>query len=131
LTENEIATVVVDACYQIHKALGPGLLEGAYEAVLEYELKSRGLRVVCQAPMPLVYKEVAVVVGYRADFLVEDKVIVEIKSIDGLAPVHYKQLLTYLRASDLRLGILVNFNEEWIKDGIKRVVNRLPEGDGT
>lgn len=121
---------MVDACYQIHKALVPGLLEGAYEAVLEYELKNKGLRVVRQAPMPLVWKEVAVVVGYRADFLIEDKVIVELKSTDGLASVHFKQLLTYLRASDLRLGILVNFNEEWIKDGIKRVVNRLPEGDG-
>lgn len=129
MTENEIATIVVDVCYQVHKALGPGLLEGAYEAVLEYELMSRGLRVVRQAPMPLIWKEVSVVVGYRADFLVEDKVIIEIKSIDGLPPVHFKQLLTYLRASDLRLGILVNFNEEWIKDGIKRVVNRLPEGE--
>lgn len=129
MTENEIAKIVVDACYQIYKALGPGLLEGAYEAVLEYELKSRGLRVQCQAPMPLVWKEVAVVVGYRANFLIEDKVIVELKATDGLAPVHYKQLLTYLRTSGLRLGILVNFNEEWIKDGIKRVVNRLPEGD--
>ncbi len=127
MTENEIATVVVDAAYKLHTALGPGLLESAYEALLIYELRKRGLRVVSQQPMPLIYDGVEMDVGYRADLVVEDKVIVELKSVERMAAVHYKQLLTYLRVSDRRLGLLINFGMPLIKDGIRRVVNQLEE----
>jgi GxxExxY protein len=127
MAENEIARQIVDAAYKIHTTLGPGLLESAYEAVLAYELEQRGLRVVCQQPVPLVYEDVHLEVGYRADLIVEDRVIVEIKSVEATAPVHYKQLLTYLRLADKRLGLLINFGAPLIKDGIRRVVNRLPE----
>ena len=127
MTENEVARQVVDAAYKIHTTLGPGLLESAYEAMLAYELEQRGLRLACQQPVPLIYEGVRLEVGYRADLIVEDKVIVEIKSVEAAAPVHYKQLLTYLRLADRRLGLLINFGAPLIKDGIKRVVNRLPE----
>jgi len=127
MTENEIARVVVDAAYKLHTALGPGLLESAYEALLIYELRKRGLRVVSQQPMPLIYDGVEMDVGYRADLVVEDKVIVELKSVERMAAVHYKQLLTYLRVSDRRLGLLINFGMPLIKDGIRRVVNQLEE----
>jgi len=127
MTENEIATHIVDAAYRIHIALGPGLLESAYEAVLAYELEKRGLSVVCQQPMPLVHEGVHLDIGYRVDMIVESKVIVELKSVERTAPVHYKQLLTYLRVADMRLGLLINFGLVRIKDGIKRVVNGLPE----
>ena len=127
MTENEIATVVVDAAYKLHTALGPGLLESAYEALLIYELRKRGLRVVSQQPMPLIYDGVEMDVGYRADLVVEDKVIVELKSVERMAAVHYKQLLTYLRVSDRRLGLLINFGMPLIKDGIRRVVSQLEE----
>ena len=127
MTENAIAREIVDAAYKIHRTLGPGLLESAYEAVLQYELEQRGLSVVCQKPMPLVYGDVSLDIGYRADMVVEGKVVVELKSVEKTAPVHYKQLLTYLRAADLRLGLLINFGMARIKDGIKRVVNDLPE----
>lgn len=127
MTENEIARQIVDAAYTIHTTLGPGLLESAYEATLTYELQKQGLQVACQQPIPLIYEDVHLEVGYRADVLVENKVIVEIKSVEATAPVHYKQLLTYLRLADKRLGLLINFGAPLIKDGIKRVVNRLPE----
>ena len=127
MTENEIATVVVDAAYKLHTALGPGLLESAYEALLIYELRKRGLKVAPQQPMPLIYDGVEMDVGYRADLVVEDKVIVELKSVERMAAVHYKQLLTYLRVSDRRLGLLINFGMPLIKDGIRRVVNQLEE----
>jgi len=127
MTENEIATIVVDAAYQIHKTLGPGLLESVYESTLAYELNNRGLHVVRQVPIPLIYGEVRMEVGFRADLLVEGKVLIEIKSLELLAPVHKKQLLTYLRVADKRLGLLINFGEALIRDGITRVVNRLSE----
>jgi len=127
MTENEIATIVVDAAYQIHKTLGPGLLESVYESTLAYELNNRGLHVVRQVPIPLIYGEVRMEVGFRADLLVEGKVLIEIKSLELLAPVHRKQLLTYLRVADKRLGLLINFGEALIRDGITRVVNRLSE----
>ena len=123
--ENEIARIIVDAAYQIHKALGPGLLESVYLAVLAFELRSRGLNVVTEQPMPVVYKGVRLDVGYRADLIVADKVIIELKSVESLQKVHKKQLLTYLRVSDKRLGLLINFGENLIKDGIVRVVNGL------
>jgi GxxExxY protein len=127
MTENEIAQVVVDAAYQIHTRLGPGLLESVYEALLSYELKKRGLHVDCQAPVPLIYDSVVLDVGFRADLIVEGKVIVELKSVEIVAPVHKKQLLTYLKVADKRLGLLINFGAPLIKDGITRIVNRLPE----
>ena len=125
MTENEIATIIVDAAYKIHKRLGPGLLESVYEATLAYELAKRGLQLRRQQSMPVVYEAVRMDVGFRADLIVEGTVIVEIKSIDAIAPVHRKQLLTYLRLTDKRLGLLINFNVELIKDGITRVVNNL------
>ena len=127
MTENEIATIIVDACYCTHKGLGPGLLESVYERVLAHELESRGLRAQCQVPVPIVWKGLKFQEGFRADVIVEDKVIVELKSVETLAPVHYKQLLTYLRLTDRRLGLLVNFGAALIKDGLHRVVNRLEE----
>lgn len=127
LSENEIAAQIVDAAFNIHRQLGPGLLESAYEAVLDYELRKRGLRVERQVPMSIVYDGVKIDIGYRADLLVENKVIIELKSVEQLAPVHQKQLLTYLRATGMRLGLLVNFGDVLIKNGIKRVANNLPE----
>lgn len=127
MTENEIATVIVDASFTIHKTLGPGLLESVYEATLSYELQKRGLAVVQQVGLPVYYEEVKLELGFRVDLIVSDKVVIEIKSVDALAPVHRKQLATYLRLMDLRLGLLLNFNVELMKDGIQRVVNRLAE----
>ena len=127
MTENEIAKVIVDAAYRIHGALGPGLLESVYETLLATELARRGLRVVRQHPIPVEWEGAHVEVGFRADLIVDDKVIVEIKSVAELAPVHRKQLLTYLRLSGKRLGLLINFNSAMIKEGIERVVNGLAE----
>ena len=127
MTENSIATLVVDAAFKIHKTLGPGLLESVYEATLDYELKKRGLRVAQQVALPVYYDEVKLQVGFRIDLLVNEKVIIEIKSVEALAPIHRKQLETYLRLMDLRLGLLINFNVGLIKHGIQRVVNRLIE----
>ena len=125
MTENEIAKIIVDTAFQIHKRLGPGLLESVYEIVLSYELKKRGLKVERQMPVAIVYDEIKFDEGFRADLIVEDKVIVELKSVEGVAPVHKKQLLTYLRLADKRLGLLINFGSELIRDGISRVVNGL------
>ena len=125
MTENDIAREVVDACYQIHKTLGPGLLESVYETVLEHELTQRGLTVNRQVGIPVVYNEVHLGDGFRADLIVGEKVIVEIKSVETVLSVAFKILLTYLRLADLRLGLLVNFHEDQIKNGIKRVVNGL------
>lgn len=127
MTENEIAREIVDAAYKIHVTLGPGLLESVYEVVLAYELRKRGLSVDCQQPIPVIYEGVQLEVGFRADLIVAGKVIIELKSIEELAPVHKKQLLTYLRLTGLRLGLLVNFNVALIKDGITRIVNGLPD----
>jgi GxxExxY protein len=127
MTENAIATEIVDAAFRIHTTLGPGLLESVYHAVLAYELAQRGIRTVSQQPIPVVYGTIRIDIGFRADLIVEDKVIVEIKSVEILAPVHRKQLLTYLRLADKRLGLLINFNAALIKDGIARIVNGLEE----
>lgn len=126
MSENEIATAIVNAAYKIHTTLGPGLLESVYEAVLTYELQKRGLTVVRQQAIPVIYESVRLEIGFRADLIVGGKVIVEIKSVEALAPVHRKQLETYLRLTDKRLGLLINFNVEVIRDGIKRVANRMP-----
>ena len=127
MTENQIATVVVDAAFKIHKTLGPGLLESVYQAVLDFELQKRGLRVAQQVGLPVHYEGIKLELGFRIDLIVGDKVIIEIKSVETLSPVHKKQLLTYLRLMNLHLGLLINFNVELIKDGIHRVVNRLAE----
>jgi GxxExxY protein len=127
MTENEIAREVVDAAYKIHVTLGPGLLESVYETVLAYELKKRGLQFVRQKPIPIKYEDVEFDEGFRADIIVEDKMIVELKSVETIAPVHKKQLLTYLRLADKRLGLLINFGAHTIKAGISRIVNNLPE----
>ena len=129
MTENAIAREIVDAAYRIHTTLGPGLLESVYQTILAYELGRRGLHTVSQQPIPVVYEEVRIPTGFRADLVVEDKVIVEIKSVELLAPVHRKQLLTYLRLADKRLGLLINFHVPLIKDGITRIVNGLEEDD--
>src|ERR1700687_4138321 len=122
--ENEIATIIVDTAFHIHSDLGPGLFETVYERVMEFELTKRGLTVYRQKPIPVVYGNLHLKAGFRADLLVKDKVIVEIKSIDALHPVHKKQVLTYLRFADKRLGLLINFNVALIRDGIVRLVNR-------
>ena len=127
MTENAVAAQIVDAAYKIHLKLGPGLLESVYLVVLAYELRKRGFVVVTERELPVVYEDVRIEVGYRIDMIVEEKVIVELKSVAKLAPVHGKQLLTYLRLADKRLGLLSNFGEARIKDGIQRVVNQLPE----
>jgi GxxExxY protein len=125
--ENEVARLIVDAAYKIHMTLGPGLLESVYETVLAYELEKRGLQVRRQVPVPVVYGRMSFDEGFRADLMVQGKVIVELKSVEKVAPVHKKQLLTYLRLADKRLGLLINFGEGLIKDGITRIANRLPE----
>ena len=125
MIENSIATLVVDAAFKIHKTLGPGLLESVYQATLNYELQKRGLNVHQQVGLPVYYETLKLEIGYRVDLIVGDKVIVEIKSVEALALVHKMQLLTYLRLADLRLGLLINFNVERIRNGIHRVVNGL------
>ncbi len=127
MTENEVAKQIVDAAYRVHTGLGPGLLESVYEAVLAYELESRGLRTIRQQAVPVVYQGTRIELGFRADLIVEDKVIVEIKSVEAIAAVHKKQLLTHLRLADKRLGLLINFNVALIKDGITRIANGMPD----
>jgi GxxExxY protein len=127
MTENEISRQVVDAAFKVHTHFGPGLLESVYEKVLKYELEKRGLRVVRQVRVPIIYDGVVLDESLVSDLFVEDKLIVELKSVEQIAPVHSKQLLTYLRLADKRLGLLINFNVALIKDGITRVVNGLRE----
>jgi GxxExxY protein len=125
MDENEIAKVIVDAAMKVHKALGPGLLESVYERVLCHELRKRGLEVKCQVPIPITYEDMVFDEAFRADLIIEEKVIIELKSVEHVQPVHKKQLLTYLRLADMRLGLLINFGSALLKDGISRVVNRL------
>ena len=125
MNENELSKIIVNACYKIHTKLGPGLLESVYEAILYFELTKLGLIVERQKPIPVVWEEIHLDIGFRLDLIVENKVIIEIKSVQQISNVHLKQLLTYLKITDLKLGLLVNFNEALIKDGIKRVVNNL------
>jgi GxxExxY protein len=125
MTENEISRVVVDCAYNIHNKLGPGLLESVYEEIMAYELAKTGFLVECQKGIPVFWDDTKMNIGYRADMIIDHKVIVEIKSIEALAPVHFKQVLTYLRITGLKLGLLINFNEVLIKHGISRIVNHL------
>ena len=125
MTENEISKIIVNSCYQIHVKLGPGLLESVYEEILYSELIEKGLIVERQKTIPVIWKGIKMNLGFRADLIVENKVIIELKSVELIAPVHPKQLLTYLKITGLKLGLLVNFNEVLIKNGITRIVNNL------
>lgn len=125
MTENDLAKRIVNAAYRIHTTLGPGLLESVYETTLTYELEKIGIKVLRQQALPVIYETIRMDIGFRADLIVGDKVIVEIKSVEAISPVHRKQLLTYLRLTNKRLGLLINFNVEVIRDGITRVVNGL------
>ena len=127
MTENGIAKFVVDAAYCIHKHFGPGLHETVYEVCLVHELKKRGLKVERQVAVRIEYDSIVFDEAFRADVIVEDKVILEIKGVDAIHPIHKKQLLTYLRLTNKRLGLVVNFDAEYIRDGMARVVNGLPE----
>lgn len=127
MDENAIGKIVVDVAIQIHRELGSGLLESVYEVVLAKELENRGLSVRRQVPVPIAYRGIRFDEGFRADIIVEDRVILELKSIEQVAKVHSKQTLTYLRLTGLRLGFLLNFGAALMKDGIERVVNGLPE----
>jgi GxxExxY protein len=124
---NQITEATIGAAIQVHCALGPGLLESAYEACLAFELAQRGFKVEQQKPLPVVYREVQLDCGYRLDLLVENQVIVEIKSIESLMPIHKAQLLSYLKLSGCHVGLLINFNVRVLKDGIVRVVYNFPE----
>ena len=125
MNENEISKILVDCCFKVHTELGPGLLESVYEEVLSYEIIKRGLNAKRQKGIPVVYDQIKMELGFRADIIVEYKVIIELKSIEAIAPVHAKQLLTYLKLTGFKLGLLVNFNEALIKDGIRRIANNL------
>ena len=123
MSENELANRVIDLAIEIHRSLGPGLLENAYEECLYFKLLQAGFRVEKQKAMPLVYEDVKLECGYRIDLLLENKLVVEVKSVEALHPIHLAQTLTYLRLGDYRLGLLINFNVELLKDGVRRVIN--------
>ncbi len=125
MSENELATIIVNIAFRIHSQLGPGLLESVYEEIMVHELLKLNLMVERQKSIPVFWDDIKMDVGFRADIVVENKVIVELKSIELIAPVHPKTLLTYLRVTGLKLGLLINFNEELIKNGITRIVNKL------
>jgi GxxExxY protein len=125
MTENEFSYQIIGAAIQLHKLLGPGLLESAYENALANDLRELGFEVKQQSPMPFIYKNVNLEVGYRIDLIVEGKIIVEIKSIESLAPVHFSQTLTYLKLSGMKLALLINFNSKILKSNIHRIVNHL------
>lgn len=122
---NEISKVIIGSAVEVHRALGPGLLESAYEACLAYELAGRGFAVEKQKPVPLNYKDVQLDCGFRMDLLVGNQVVVELKAVDKLMPIHEAQLLSYLKLSKCKLGLLINFNVPMLKDGLRRLVNEL------
>jgi GxxExxY protein len=125
MDENEISKIIVNAAYEIHTQLGPGLLESVYEEILYFELISKGLKVERQKGISVLWKGIKMEVGFRADLIVENKVIIEIKSVSEILSVHSKQVLTYLKLSGCKLGLLINFNDKLIKSGITRIVNNL------
>ncbi len=127
MTENEISKYIIDCAIKVHKALGPGLLESAYEACLAFELRNCGLNIETQKPLPVIYNDIKLDCGYRIDVLVEGKVIIELKVAEALNDVHFAQILTYLKLSNCRLGLLINFNVTVLKNGIRRVANKLNE----
>ena len=124
---DQITESIIGAAIEVHRALGPGLLESAYEVCLAFELAERSLKMEQQKPLPVIYREVKLDCGYRLDILVENAVVVEIKVVDRLAPIHKAQLLSYLRLSGCKVGLLINFNVKVLKDGIVRVVNNFPD----
>lgn len=123
MTENEISNKIIGCAIDVHKQLGPGLLESAYQECLLYELKQAGLEVQKEKPMPVIYKDVKLDHGYRIDLLVEEKVVIEIKTVDALNDVHTAQVLTYLKLGNYKLGLLLNFHVSILKNGIKRIIN--------
>jgi len=125
MSENELSRIVFDCALKVHQTLGPGLLESAYEECLFYELKKSGLAIEKQKPLPLIYEEIKLEIGYRLDIIIENKLILEIKSVDTLNEIHFAQLLTYLKLTNCKLGLLINFNVVLIKNGMRRVVNKL------
>lgn len=125
--ENQLTMTIFDSAFKVHTTLGPGLLETVYRAALALEIEKRGFKVAIERPISAFYEEVKLDLGFRADIIVENKVIIECKSVEALAPVHGKVMLTYLRLADMRLGLLINFNVALIKDGIRRVVNDLKQ----
>jgi len=125
MNENELSKIIVDVAFKIHTQLGPGLLESVYEEIMFFELTKRGLLVERQKGIPVIWENLKMDLGFRADLIVEKKVIIELKSVETIAPVHPKQLLTYLRITNVKLGLLINFNETLIKNGITRIVNNL------
>lgn len=127
MTENDIWKIVVDASINVHRELGPGLLESVYEIVLFHELSIRYLQVKRQVSIPIFYRDIKFNEGFKADIVVEEKVILELKSVERVLPVHKKQLLTYMKLTGCKLGFLLNFNESLLKDGITRCVNKLQE----
>lgn len=125
MNENEIATLALDICFKIHKQYGPGLFESVYEEIFCHEWAKTGISYKRQQGIPLVHEEIKMDIGFRADVILNDKVIIEIKSIEALADIHFKQVLTYLKLTNIKLGLLINFNVVFLKDGIKRIVNKL------
>lgn len=125
MSENELSKIIVNTAYHIHSKLGPGLLESVYEEIMYYELTKQGLSVERQKGIPVLWDELKMEIGFRADLIVENKVVIELKSVESIAPIHPKQLLTYLKLTGLKLGLLINFNETLIKNGITRIVNNL------
>jgi GxxExxY protein len=124
---NKITETIISGAINVHRTLGPGLLESAYEACMVFELAQAGLKVEQQKPLPIVYREVKLECGYRLDLMIENEVIIEVKSIEKLMPIHQAQLLSYLKLSECKVGLLINFNVKVLKDGIKRVVNNFPD----
>jgi GxxExxY protein len=127
MTENELASIVVEQCFQIHRKVGPGLLESAYLALLTHLLRKQGLAVQVEVLVPMEWDGLRLDAGFRADLIVEGRLIIELKSIETLAPVHHKQLLTYLRLTGMKLGLLINFGAAYLKDGIHRIANGMDE----
>lgn len=125
MTENELAKIAVDVCFKIHQQYGPGLFETVYEEIFCYEWSKSGIPYTRQQGVPLVHEQIKMDIGFRADIIIDNKLIIELKSIEALAPVHYKQLLTYLKLTNIKLGLLINFNVNLIKDGIHRIANKL------
>ena len=125
MNENDLSYQIIGAAIDLHKSIGPGLLESVYENALAHDLRALGLQAAQQVPMPFVYKDVQMNVGYRLDLLIENRIIIEVKSVEALAPVHFAQTLTYLKLSEKKLGLLINFNTRVLKDGIHRVVHNL------
>lgn len=123
MTENELSKIVFECGLKVHRALGPGLLESAYEECLFYEINKVGVNIEKQKGLPLIYNDVKLDIGYRVDFILENKLIVEIKAVESLADIHIAQLLTYLKLANCKLGLLINFNTTFFKDGVKRIIN--------